>query len=60
MKPLTSDLALLTAAAERMPIAVFIGKERIGSGTIDEITEISVKIGDEYYMRANCSFWAVK
>jgi cation transport ATPase len=57
MKPLTNSIALHTAAANRQSIAVFIRKERIGSGLIEEITEDTVKIGSERFMRANCSFW---
>jgi hypothetical protein len=57
MKPLTNNLELHTAAADRKEIAVFIRKERIGKGVIAEITEASVKIGDDWFMRENCSFW---
>jgi cation transport ATPase len=58
LRPLTNAIALHNAAATRMPVAVFIGRERIGNGIIEEITEDSVKIGTERFMRANCSFWA--
>lgn len=56
MKPLTSPLNLYTAMAERLPIVVFNGDELIGAGRIDEVTDVSVKIGDERYMRGVCTF----
>lgn len=57
MKPLTIAIHLYNAAANQTPIAVFIGKERIGTGTISEVTEDYVKIGEEYFMRMNCVLW---
>ncbi|GIO30761.1 MULTISPECIES: hypothetical protein [Paenibacillus] len=56
MKPLTSSLHLYTAMTERAPIAVFIGNELVGAGRIAEVTEESVKIGGERYMREVCTF----
>ncbi|WP_339323625.1 hypothetical protein [Paenibacillus sp. FSL W8-0194] len=56
MKPLTSSLHLYTAMAERVPIVVFIGNELVGAGRIAEISEDSVKIGGERYMREVCTF----
>lgn len=56
-KPLTTDIELYTAAIEKRTVGVFIGKERIGRGIMSEITEVSVKIEGERFMRANCSFW---
>lgn len=56
MKPLTSALHLYTAQMERSPVVVYVGDERVGSGQIAEITESSVKIGDERYMRQVCTF----
>ena len=41
---------------DRTPIAVFIGNELVGSGQIAEITQDSVKIGDERYLREVCTF----
>ncbi|OXM85814.1 hypothetical protein [Paenibacillus rigui] len=55
-KPLTSSIELHTAALNQTPVAVFIGKERIGAGLIEKITDTAVKIGDEYFFRANCAF----
>ncbi|MGG6309806.1 hypothetical protein [Paenibacillus macerans] len=54
MRPLTSDIHLFTAQMDRTPVVVFIGEELVGSGNIAEITENSVKIGDERYLRAVC------
>jgi hypothetical protein len=57
MRPLTHPIALHTAMLDRTPVAVFIGKELIGSGIITRVTADSVKVDDEFYMRANCAFW---
>jgi hypothetical protein len=56
MRPLTSDLHLYTAQMDRTQVVVFIADELVGSGKIAEITENSVKIGDERYLRAVCTF----
>ncbi|WP_379161321.1 hypothetical protein [Paenibacillus sp. sgz5001063] len=56
MKPLTANVHLYTAQMERLPIVVFIGDELAGSGVIEDITEVSVKVRGEYYMRAACTF----
>lgn len=56
MRPLTSDIQLYTAQMNRTPIAVFIADVLVGSGRITEITENCVKIGDERYLRAVCTF----
>jgi|GEM_PF-1911935 len=56
MRPLTSDIHFYTAHMERAPIVVFAAGELVGSGRIAEITEDSVKIGDERYLRAVCTF----
>lgn len=56
MKCLTSPLHLYTAKLEGTPVAVFIGMEMVGSGKIIEITEESVKIGDDYFFRKVCTF----
>jgi hypothetical protein len=53
---LTSNVQLYTAALDQTPILVFQGAELIGSGTIAEITEDTVKVRDEYYMREACTF----
>ncbi|MFD0711768.1 hypothetical protein [Paenibacillus sp. GCM10027626] len=37
-------------------VAVFMGREMIGSGEIVQITDFVVKIGDEFYVRENCTF----
>lgn len=56
MKSLTSPIQLYTAQMDDTPIAVFIGQELVGTGKIEAITEASVKIGDEYYLRDTCTF----
>lgn len=54
MKPLTADIHLYTAQMERTPVVVFVAGELVGCGKIAEITENSVKIGDDRYLRAVC------
>ena len=56
MKPLTSNVQLYTAQLERTPIAILVGNELIGAGIIEEITDISVKVRGEYFMRDACTF----
>jgi hypothetical protein len=56
MKPLTSNVQLYTAQLERSPIVVFIADELVGSGVIEDITDASVKVRGEYFMRAACTF----
>lgn len=56
MKPLTSNVQLYTAQLERSPIVIFIADELVGSGIIEDITDASVKVPDEYFMRAACMF----
>lgn len=56
MKPLISNIHFYTAKLDQTPIVVFAAEELVGSGKIAEITENSVKIGDERYLRAVCEF----
>lgn len=56
MRPLTSDIQLYTAQMNRTPIVVFIGAELVGSGVIEDITEMSVAVKGERYMRGVCTF----
>ncbi|MEC0328697.1 hypothetical protein P4H42_03550 [Paenibacillus macerans] len=56
MKSLTTDIHLYTAQMERTPAVVFVAGELVGCGKIAEITENSVIIGDERYLRAVCTF----
>ncbi|WP_433943628.1 hypothetical protein [Paenibacillus sp. SN-8-1] len=56
MKSLTSNVHFYTAQLERAPIVIFIEDELMGSGVIEDITETSVKIRGEYYMRDACTF----
>ncbi|MCM3038157.1 hypothetical protein M3201_00370 [Paenibacillus motobuensis] len=56
MKPLTSDIHLYTAQMEQTPIVVFIAYELVGSGRIEGVTENSVMIGGERFLRELCTF----
>lgn len=56
MKPLTSNVHFYTAQLERSHIVVFAANELVGSGVIEDITEASVKVRGEYYLRATCTF----
>ncbi|GAA4854573.1 hypothetical protein GCM10023310_36860 [Paenibacillus vulneris] len=56
-RELTSAIHLHTAALNRTPVVVYIGHEQIGSGVITKITDNSVKIGDDWYMRCSCVFY---
>ncbi|UOK62866.1 hypothetical protein MT997_32835 [Paenibacillus sp. OVF10] len=56
LSPLTSDIQLYTALMDRTPIVVFIGAELVGSGVIEDITELSVAVKGERYMRGVCTF----
>jgi hypothetical protein len=56
MRPLT-HLALHTAMLDRTPVVVFLGKELIGHGIISRVTADSIKVDNEYYMRANVAVW---
>lgn len=56
MRPLTSDIQLYTAHLDRTLIVIFIGAELVGSGVIEDITEMSVAVRGERYMRGVCTF----
>ncbi|MET3831630.1 hypothetical protein ABIC86_003096 [Paenibacillus sp. DS2363] len=56
MRPLTSDIKLYTAQMDRTPIVVFIEVELVGSGVIEDITEMSVAVNVERYIRGVCTF----
>lgn len=56
MRPLTSDIQLYTAQLDRTPIIIFIGAELVGSGVIKDITEMSVAVKGERYVRGVCTF----
>jgi len=55
-RQLTSALHLHTAKLEQTHILAFQNNELIGSGRIEEITDETVKIREEYYMRDKCTF----
>lgn len=50
-KSLTSNVHLYTAQMDRMPVVVLVADEVIGNGIIDSITESSVRIGGEWFLR---------
>lgn len=57
LSPLTSDIQLYTAQMDRTPIVIiFIGAELVGSGVIEDITEMSVAVKGERYVREVCTF----
>lgn len=56
MKSLNSNVHFYTAQLESVPIVVFIDDELIGSGLIENISEISVRVRGEYFMRDVCTF----
>lgn len=55
-EPFYEDVHFYTAQLERLPIAVFIDNELTGSGVIEDITNLTVKVRGEYYMRDTCTF----
>lgn len=59
-RQITNEIALHTAAIDRIIVSVYIGNEHMRSGIISEITEISVKIGNEYFAIGICEFWTEK
>ncbi|WP_258875339.1 hypothetical protein [Paenibacillus sp. VMFN-D1] len=56
LKPLHSPIQLYTAKLDGTDVAVFIGGEMVGSGKIDQITDYTVKIAGEFYVRDACTF----
>ncbi len=56
MKPLTADVQLYTAKMDAKPIVIFIDQELVGRGVIERITEDSIKVKGEYFMRGVCEF----
>jgi hypothetical protein len=55
-RQLTAPVHFYTAVLDQTTILAFQDGELIGTGRIDEITEETVKIRDERFMRANCTF----
>lgn len=53
---LHSHIQFCTALIDKQPVAVFIDDEMIGNGLVEQVTEFSVKIDGEYYMRSECKF----
>ena len=56
MKTLTADDQLYTAKMEAKPIFIYFNKKLYGRGVIERITEDSIKVKGEYYMRGVCEF----
>jgi len=54
--PLTSAIHLHTAALEERPILIFAGGELVGSGMIEKITDFSVQVKGERYLRDGNTF----
>ena len=55
-RELVSPIQFHTAKLEGSTILVFQADELIGSGRIDEITETTVIIGNDHFIRENCIF----
>lgn len=55
-KPLTTNIHFYTAQMDHTPIIIFIGTELIGSGMVENVTETSIKINGEYYIKEVCTF----
>ncbi len=56
MNELTANVHFYTAQLECVPIVIFIADELVGSGVIEDITEVSVRVHGEYFMRNVCTF----
>ncbi|MEV5028535.1 hypothetical protein [Paenibacillus sp. LPE1-1-1.1] len=55
-KVLTAPVHFYTAALDQSTVLAFQDNELIGTGRIEEITEETVKIREERFMIANCTF----
>ncbi|WP_169083256.1 hypothetical protein [Paenibacillus sp. PL91] len=55
-RQLTASVHFHTAALDEAIVLAFQDNELIGDGRIEEITEDTVKISDEHFMRKNCTF----
>lgn len=53
---LYSNIHFCTALVDKRPVVVFMDDEMIGNGVVQQVTEFSVKIDGEYYMRSECKF----
>mgnify|MGYP001123116522 CR=1 FL=1 len=56
MRPLSSNIELYTAKLDRTAIVIFIGAELVGSGVIEDISEFSIEIKGERFIREVCTF----
>lgn len=55
-KELISNVQFCTALLDKRKVVVYMDDEEIGKGTIETVTESSIKINNEYYMRSGCTF----
>lgn len=55
-RQLTAPVHFHTAVLDEVVVLAFQDNELIGSGRIKEITDEAVKIRDERFMIANCTF----
>lgn len=55
-RQMTAPVHFYTAALDQSTILAFQDNELIGSGCIVEITDETVKIREERFMIANCTF----
>ena len=56
MKTLTSPIHFHTAMLDETSICVYNGQELVGCGKIEKITELSIKIANEYHVISACTF----
>lgn len=54
-RQLTALVHFYTAVLDESVVLAFQDNELIGNGRIEEITEQTIKIRDELFMRANCT-----
>ncbi len=59
-RQLTAPVHFYTAALDQSTVLAFQDNELIGTGRIDEITDETIKIRDEHFMLANCTFMYAK
>lgn len=55
-KELISNLQFCTALIDKKTIIIYMKDEFVGKGLIEQVTESSIKINGEYFMRSVCTF----
>lgn len=55
-KELISNLHFCTALIDKKPVIIFLENDLVGKGLIEQVTESSIKINGEYFMRSVCTF----